>query len=77
MQGMETDESTPSADPPHGADPDRDQSNQQQDDLRSRFREALARKQSRGHLGGTAATTAQHPHAAPAKRSRTFRRKSG
>lgn len=72
---METDESTPAADPQHNVDPDDDRPDQEE--TRRRFREALARKQGRGHLGGTAGTTAQHPHAAPAKRSRTFRRKSG
>jgi Family of unknown function (DUF5302) len=62
---MATDDPAPEAHP----EPD--------DETRRKFREALARKQEREHLGGTAATTSQHPHAAPAKRSRTFRRKSG
>ena len=49
-----------------------------EDDTRRRFREALARKQNRDHVGGTTQPGSnQHPHAAPAKRGRTFRRKSG
>ncbi|HEY0639306.1 MAG TPA: DUF5302 domain-containing protein [Pseudonocardiaceae bacterium] len=48
-----------------------------EDETRRKFREALARKQGRAHLGGTTGATNQHPHAAPAKRGRTFRRKSG
>ena len=69
---MESDESTPApaADHEPGQDPD-------QEETRRKFREALARKQGRDHLGGTSATTTPHPHAAPAKRGRTFRRKSG
>lgn len=67
---MGTDESTPAADrqPDEGND---------EEETRRKFREALARKQGRDHLGGTTAPTTQHPHAAPAKRGRTFRRKSG
>jgi hypothetical protein len=65
---MATDESTP-------ADPD--QADSGDENTRRMFREALARKKERTHLGGTAGSTSQHPHAAPAKRSRTFRRKSG
>jgi hypothetical protein len=72
MQGMGTDESP---DPQPGASADTVP--EEEDETRRRFREALARKQSRGHVGGSAATSAQHPHAAPAKRNRTFRRKSG
>ena len=64
---MGTDESP---DPQPGTAPE-------DDETRRRFREALARKQGRGHVGGTSGTSAQHPHASPAKRSRTFRRKSG
>ena len=68
---MGTDESTAGAtDPQPGEDHD-------EDETRRRFREALARKRGRDHLGGTNAPTTQHPHAAPAKRGRTFRRKSG
>jgi hypothetical protein len=48
-----------------------------EDETRRRFREALARKQGKAHLGGASTTGSQHPHAAPAKRGRTFRRKSG
>ncbi|HEY3261493.1 MAG TPA: DUF5302 domain-containing protein [Pseudonocardiaceae bacterium] len=66
---METDESPPAVDP--------QATNDDEDETRRKFREALARKRGRDHLGGTGNTTAQHPHAAPAKRSRTFRRKSG
>lgn len=47
------------------------------DETRRKFREALARKQGREHLGGALTSGTQHPHAAPAKRGRTFRRKSG
>jgi len=50
---------------------------QDQDETRRKFREALTRKKNRDHLGGSASTATQHPHAAPAKRGRTFRRKSG
>lgn len=67
---MGTDESTPDADLQTGE-------TQDEDETRRRFREALARKKGRDHLGGTANSKAQHPHAAPAKRGRTFRRKSG
>jgi hypothetical protein len=49
------------------------------DDMRERFREALARKQ--GKTGDASANgrtgPVQHPHTAPAKPQRTFRRKSG
>lgn len=70
---MDTDDSQPDVDQQAGEDgPDQDQ-----DETRRRFREALARKQSRGHVGGAASTASPHPHAAPAKRGRTFRRKSG
>ena len=69
MQAMDTDESTPAADP--------EVTRNEEDETRRRFREALARKQDRGHVGGAASAATQHPHAAPAKRSRTFRRKSG
>lgn len=48
-----------------------------EDETRRKFREALARKQGREHVGGALAAGSQHPHAAPAKRGRTFRRKSG
>ena len=67
---MGTDDSTPDADLP----PDE---SQDEDETRRKFREALARKQGRDHLGGSAAPATPHPHAAPAKRGRTFRRKSG
>jgi len=70
MQPMESDESTPAVEPQQDADPD-------EEETRRKFREALDRKKGRDHLGGSSGTTAQHPHAAPAKRSRTFRRKSG
>lgn len=72
---MPTDESTPAVDPHPNADTEGVDSGE--DETLRRFREALARKQNRGHLGGTAAAAAQPPHAAPAKRSRAFRRKSG
>jgi len=48
-----------------------------EDETRRKFREALARKQGKEHLGGALTSGKQHPHAAPAKRGRTFRRKSG
>lgn len=49
------------------------------DDLREKFREALARKQGRGAEAGSTGRTgpAAHPHTAPAKPQRSFRRKSG
>lgn len=72
MHSMDADDSQPDVtQQPGEADPD------QEDETRRRFREALARKQSRGHLGGSTTTSTPHPHAAPAKRGRTFRRKSG
>ena len=78
MQDMGTDESTPPADPERDAMQDgatQDDATQDaagdEDETRRKFREALARKQGHVHLGGT--TTA----ATPAKRGRTFRRKSG
>ena len=67
---MGTEQTTPPAADGQGEDQD-------EDETRRRFREALARKRERGHLGGTAMQSAPHPHAAPAKRNRTFRRKSG
>jgi len=70
---MGTDDSTPEADQPAGED----QAPGDEDETRRKFREALARKQGRDHLGGATAPSTQHPHAAPAKRGRTFRRKSG
>ena len=46
-------------------------------EAKRRFREALERKQAH-HSPSTAADPAtRHPHTAPAKPSRTFRRKSG
>lgn len=72
MHSMDADDSQPDVtQQPGEVDPD------QEDETRRRFREALARKQSRGHLGGSTTTSSPHPHAAPAKRGRTFRRKSG
>lgn len=65
--GASTDDTSAAGQP---ADGDEDQT-------RRKFREALARKKDRAHLGGSSATATQHPHAAPAKRGRTFRRKSG
>jgi hypothetical protein len=49
------------------------------DDVREKFRQALARKQGRGGDGSAAGRTgpATHPHTAPAKPQRSFRRKSG
>ncbi len=49
------------------------------EETRLRFREALERKQF-GHHGREAAgngPAGAHPHTAPAKPQRTFRRKSG
>lgn len=49
-----------------------------QEDTRSRFREALEKKQQRQHKGASGSGSGnQSPHVAPAKRGRTFRRKSG
>ncbi|HSF27146.1 MAG TPA: DUF5302 domain-containing protein [Actinomycetes bacterium] len=49
------------------------------DELREKFREALARKQGRGGEAGSSGRTgpARAPHTAPAKPQRSFRRKSG
>jgi hypothetical protein len=72
---MATDEPTPAA---YSTDASDDTANTPDEvDTRQRFREALARKREREHLGGAAPTAVQHPHAAPAKPNRTFRRKSG
>lgn len=46
-------------------------------DLRDRFRAALERKKGNPSAGGSRASDAPHPHSAPAKAKRTFRRKSG
>lgn len=73
---METDQPTPDNAGEHGA-PDAQEGHEAEDETRRKFRELLARKQERGHLGGAANKAVQHPHAAPAKRGRTFRRKSG
>lgn len=49
-----------------------------QQEQRRRFREALDRKKGAHHAGGAGANpNAQHPHTAPAKPQKTFRRKSG
>lgn len=49
-----------------------------EDEQRRRFREALDRKKFAHHAGGAGANpNAQHPHTAPAKPQKTFRRKSG
>lgn len=49
-----------------------------QDQARRRFREALDRKKLGHHGQGRSPDPAnQHPHSAPAKPQRTFRRKSG
>lgn len=48
------------------------------EDQRRRFREALDRKKFAHHAGSTGGGPgAQHPHTAPAKPQKTFRRKSG
>lgn len=49
------------------------------EETRRRFREALDRKQvgHHGHDAGGSGPAAAHPHTAPAKPQRTFRRKSG
>ncbi len=79
MQAMGTDESTPPADPERDAMQDgaTQDAAGDEDETRRKFREALARKQGRAHLGGTTTAASPHPHAAQAKRGRTFRRKSG
>jgi len=48
-----------------------------EDEAKRRFREALERKQAHHGPSAAADPTTQHPHTAPAKPSRTFRRKSG
>jgi hypothetical protein len=49
-----------------------------QDEARRRFREALDRKRLGHHSGrSSGGPQAQHPHTAPAKPQKTFRRKSG
>jgi hypothetical protein len=73
MQAMGTEEPTPEPASEHN-----EQGEQQDDDeTRRKFRELLDRKRERDHLGGTTPAATKHPHAAPAKRGRTFRRKSG
>lgn len=48
------------------------------DDARRRFREALDKKKFAHHAGRAGGgPQAQHPHSAPAKPQKTFRRKSG
>lgn len=55
-----------------------EQASGDQDDVRRRFQEALAKKgQHRSAAGGSAGKGGAHPHTGPAKAQRTFRRKSG
>jgi len=49
-----------------------------EDEARRRFREALEKKKFAHRAGSTGGgPQAQHPHSAPAKPQKTFRRKSG
>lgn len=48
-----------------------------ENEAKRRFREALERKQAHHNPSAAADPTTRHPHTAPAKPSRTFRRKSG
>lgn len=49
-----------------------------EDESRRRFREALEKKKFAHRSGATSGgPQAQHPHSAPAKPQKTFRRKSG
>lgn len=47
------------------------------DEAKRRFREALERKRAHHGPSAPADPTTQQPHTAPAKPSRSFRRKSG
>jgi hypothetical protein len=59
-------------------DASHEQAGGDQDEVRRRFQEALAKKgQHRSAAGGSTGKSGAHPHTGPAKAQRTFRRKSG